>query len=116
MADVPVTVVVRLGHLDGQLEIASPSSVQHSSPNQVFLFQSAKMDQLSVASATLDLKFHRHDQPDGHVVLDCKLSGLIFLSMETSELVNLFRSLIIEKLAKSKLIDILLFCVCCPCK
>jgi hypothetical protein len=109
MADVPVTVVVRLGHLDGQLEIASPSSVQHSSPNQVFLFQSAKMDQLSVASATLDLKFHRHDQPDGdgHVVLDCKLSGLIFISMETSELVNLFRSLIIEKLAKSKLIDIL---------
>lgn len=105
MADVPVTVVFRLGHLDGQLEIASPSSVQHSSPNQVFLFQSTKMDQLSVASATLDLKFHQHDQPDGHV--DCKLSGLIFLSMETSELVNLFRSLIIEKLAKSKLIDIL---------
>jgi hypothetical protein len=44
-------------------------------------------------------------------VLDCKLSGLIFLSMETSELVNLFRSLIIEKLAKSKLIDILCFVV-----
>nr|CAH0103961.1 unnamed protein product [Daphnia galeata] len=49
---------------DNMMDVASPSSVQHSSPiacgvlvtrQQVFLFQSAQMDQLPVASAPLDL-------------------------------------------------------------